>query len=210
MYGNCFLLLRYSVMVLNPNDNFIDVKTEPESFSLSEQENSSYPLQPPLVIPKGGSSSPEEHTTYIWDNFISKSAVKNVAFIVHGYGGLVFINLLMQRTAEVMSKVCGVALIDSTHHTMHQTQGNPQVCTWIWKHCQEWVSNSKPLDRPLGYLVKMDCPTVSTGTEKYCLAPSFALQSIFKYLKNTLKTDTKQYFTRSQSATQSKRMMKKN
>ncbi|XP_015668759.1 putative protein FAM172B [Protobothrops mucrosquamatus] len=196
------MALQYSwgVIVLNPNDNFVDL-TENEAIC---------PLNLSWAVPKRNSSNPEEHTTYVWDHFISKTASRNVAFIAHGYGGLIFINLLMQRTLEVMNKVYAVALIDSKHHMKHQTQGNFEVETWICKHCQEWVSNSKPIDRSVGYLMKMDCPIVSTGSEKYSMAPSFSLQSIFKYLKNALKASIKDNFSRSPIATRSKNAMKKN
>ncbi|XP_062982948.1 putative protein ARB2BP [Elgaria multicarinata webbii] len=195
----------WGVIILNPNDNSIDLKTKPEYLNLSKKEDSTCPPQLSWAIPKRDSSSPEKHTLYVWDHFISKSTARNVAFIAHGYGGLVFVNLLMQRTLEVMKKVYAVALIDSTHHTMHQTKGNSEVQAWIWKHCREWVSNCKPLDKSIGCLVKVDCPTVSTGTEKYSLAPSSSLQSIFRYLKNSLKTGMKECFIRSPIATRSKK-----
>ncbi|XP_044297537.1 putative protein FAM172B isoform X2 [Varanus komodoensis] len=196
----------WGVIVLNPNDNFTDPKTESERLNLSEKEDTTCPLQ---TIPKRDSCTPEEHTTYVWDHFISKTPTRNVAFIVHGYGGLVFVNLLMQRTLEVMDKVYAVAFVDSTHHTVHQTQRDSQVQAWIWKHCRKWVSDCKPLDKSAGCFVKRDCPTVSTGTEKYSLAPSSSLQSIFKYLKNALKTGTKECFIRSPIATRSKKNLKK-
>lgn len=203
------MALEYSwgVMVLNPNDNVIDVKIEEEC--LSHSVSTYMPqLVRTITIPKKDSSSPEEHTTYVWDHFISKSTAERVAFIAHGYGGLVFVNLLMQRTLEVMNKVYAVAFIDSAHHTLHQTRGNSQVQEWIWKHCREWVSNSKPLDKPIGCLMKADCPTVSTGTEKYSLAPSSSLQSIFRYLKNKQKVCTEKCLIRSPIVTRSKRQMK--
>ncbi|XP_034268515.1 putative protein FAM172B [Pantherophis guttatus] len=199
----------WGVIVLNPNDNFVDLKIEPECLSLLEND-AICPLNLSWAVPKRNSSNPEEHTIYVWDHFISKTSSKNVAFVAHGYGGLIFINLLMQRTLEVMNKVYAVALIDSKHHMKHQTQGNSDVQTWIWKHCQEWVSNSNPIDRSVGYLMKMDCPIVSTGSEKYNMAPSSSLQSIFKYLKNALKTSNKDNFSRSPIATRSKNAMKKN
>ncbi|XP_009959101.1 PREDICTED: putative protein FAM172B, partial [Leptosomus discolor] len=177
------------VIVLNPNDNFIDLKTEKERLSFSTREESPTSKQSIWWIPKRGSSSPEEHTMYVWDHFISKSAAKNVAFVAHGYGGLVFVDLLVQRKQEVMNKVYAVAFIDSTHNTRHQARSDPQAQEWIQKNCREWVSNSKPLDKAVGSLVKVNC-TVSAGTEKYSLAPSCCLHAIFKYLKNVLKAKT--------------------
>ncbi|KAM6140046.1 putative protein ARB2BP [Pterocles gutturalis] len=185
------------VIVLNPNDNFVDLKTE------KEREESLTSMQSIWWIPKRGSSSPEEHTMYVWDHFISKSAAKNVAFVAHGYGGLVFIDLLVQRKWEVMNQVYSVAFIDSMHNTQHQTRSDPQMQEWIQKYCREWVSNSKPLDKAVGSLMKANCPTVSAGTEKYDLAPSCCLHAIFKYLKSTLKAKTTTAFRHSPIATRS-------
>ncbi|PKU41843.1 hypothetical protein llap_7842 [Limosa lapponica baueri] len=178
------------VIVLNPNDNFVDLKPEKEKLSFFTREESLPSTQSTWGIPKRGSSSPEEHTLYVWDHFISKSAAKNVAFIAHGYGGLVFVDLLVQRKCEVMNKVYSVAFIDSMHNTQHQARNDPQIQKWIQTNCREWVSNRKPLGKAVGSLVKVNCPVVSAGTEKYGLAPSCSLRSIFKYLKSTLKAKT--------------------
>ncbi|KAM9628041.1 putative protein ARB2BP isoform 1-T3 [Morphnus guianensis] len=191
------------VIVLNPNDNFVDLKTEKERLGSSTREEALTSTQSVWWIPKRGSSSPEEHTMYVWDHFISKSAAKNVAFIAHGYGGLAFVDLLVQRKWEVMNKVYSVAFIDSMHNTQHQTGSDPQIQEWIQKYCREWVSNSKPLDKAVGSLVKMDCPTVSAGTERYGLAPSCCLHAIFKYLKSMLKAKTTTSFRYSPVATRS-------
>ncbi|KFP72804.1 Putative protein FAM172B, partial [Apaloderma vittatum] len=174
------------VIVLNPNDNFVDPEAEKGRLSFSTREEAQTSTQSSWM-PKRASSSPEEHTMYVWDHFISKSAAKNVAFIAHGYGGLVFVDLLVQRKWEVMNKVYSVAFIDSMHNTRHQTRSDPQIQEWIQKCCREWVSSSKPLDRAVGSPMKMNCPTVSAGTEKHDLAPSCCLRAIFKYLKSLLK-----------------------
>jgi len=191
------------VIVLNPNDNLVDLKTEREKLSFSTREESPTSLHSCQSIPRQCNSSPEEHTMYVWDHFISKSAAKNVAFIAHGYGGLVFTDLLVQRKWEVMNKVFSVAFIDSMHNIQHQARNDPQIQWWIQKHCREWVSNNKPLGKAVGSLVKVNCPTVSAGTEKYALAPSYCLHSIFKYLNSTLKAKTTTAFTRSPIATRS-------
>lgn len=191
------------VFVLNPNDNFVDLKTEKERLSFSTREESLTSAQSVSWIPKRGSSSPEEHTLYVWDHFISKSTAKNVAFIAHGYGGLVFVDLLVQRKWEVMNKVYAVAFIDSKHNIQHQTRSDPHIQEWIQQSCREWVSNTKPLDKAVGSVMKVNCPTVSAGTEKYGLAPSCCLRAIFKYLKNTLKAKTTAAFRHSPVATRS-------
>ncbi|KFQ17632.1 Putative protein FAM172B, partial [Merops nubicus] len=174
------------VIVLNPNDTFIHLKAEKERLSFPAREAATS-TRSAWWMPERGRGSPEEHTMYVWEHFISKSAAENVAFIAHGYGGLVFVDLLVQRTQEVMSKVYAAALIDSAHNAQHQARGQPEIQQWVQKHCRQWVASSKPLDKAVGSLVRMNCPTVSAGTEKYGLAPSCCLQSIFKYLKSTLR-----------------------
>ncbi|RXM97474.1 Protein FAM172A [Acipenser ruthenus] len=82
-------------------------------------------------------SSPEEHVVYVWDNFISKSSAKNIFFVAHSYGGLSFVELMIQREAEVKSKVCAVALTDSVHNVWHQEAG---------KSILEWMQEVRLLD----------------------------------------------------------------
>ncbi|KAM8977305.1 putative protein ARB2BP [Pelodytes ibericus] len=184
-----------SVIVLNPNDNFLEMKEEPEV--MVKKEESGLPKITDLpssqttrtaLIPKRCCSSPEEHTSYVWDHFISKSAATNVAFVAHGYGGLVFLDLLCKKSAEVMSKVSAVAFIDSRHHAQHQAQTDPEVQNWMRTHCRSWVLSSKPLDKPTGPLRKLDCPKVSAGTENHELAPSNTLQSVFRFLSRSSKS----------------------
>lgn len=196
------LQANYDVIVLNPNDNFVDLKmekewkglsmqnTEPSSLKMVQTE-SFFSLQKPLqCIPKRCSNTPEEHMAYVWDYFISKTEGKDVAFIVHGYGGLVFMDLLVRRKSEVMSKVYAVALIDSQHHVGHQLGSDVQLLAWIKHHCREWVTSPKPLNKPAVTVLKKEFPMVSAGTEKHDLAPSSSLQSIFKYFKKALKAKT--------------------
>lgn len=193
------LQAHYDVIVLNPNDNSVNLKMGKEWKGLSTQniESSSLKMvptesflslqQPLQCIPEKCSSTPEEHMTYIWDYFISKTEGKDVAFIVHGYGGLVFMDLLAHRKWEVMRKVYAVALIDSQHHIGHQLGNDVQLLSWIKHHCREWVTSPKPLNKPAATVLKKEFPTVSAGTEKHSLAPSSSLQSIFKYFKRVLK-----------------------
>ncbi|KAG8451936.1 hypothetical protein GDO86_003937 [Hymenochirus boettgeri] len=186
-----------SVMVLNPNDNFVEMKEEPQIIVKKEEElcasdpdgiNGLFITNKKLLIPKRCSSSPEEHTSYIWDHFISRSTAKNIAFIAHGYGGLVFLDLLCKKRKEIMSKVSTVAFIDSRHHSQHQAKTDREIQTWMHTNCRSWVLSTKPLDRPTGSLMKIDCPKVSAGTENHELAPYKTLSSVFRFLTRSLKS----------------------
>ncbi|MGH0160293.1 UNVERIFIED_CONTAM: hypothetical protein FKN15_042336 [Acipenser sinensis] len=110
----------YGVIVLNPNENYIEVEktkkqTEPSPDSSDEPaekrerkdeketkkrrdfyEKYRKPQQERETeqIPIRENSSPEEHVVYVWDNFISKSSAKNIFFVAHSYGGLSFVELV--------------------------------------------------------------------------------------------------------------------
>ncbi|XP_038622077.1 putative protein FAM172B [Tachyglossus aculeatus] len=186
----------WDVVVLNPNDNFSDLKVEGEGESgpaPSETPRAgapSSPRQAGRLVPKRCSGTPEEHTTYIWDHFISKSPARDVAFVCHGYGGLVFMELLSQKRGEVMGKVFAVALVDSGHHVGHQLGRDELLSGWVQQHCREWVTSPNRLDKPTGSVLKADCPKVSAGTEKPGLALSCSLRSIFKFFKTALRAKT--------------------
>uniref|UniRef100_A0A667HCB0 Uncharacterized protein n=1 Tax=Lynx canadensis TaxID=61383 RepID=A0A667HCB0_LYNCA len=180
------LQAHYDVIVLNPNDNFIDLNMEEERKGLLTQTKGSSSLkmvpaenflsvqQPLQCTPKRCSNTPEEHMTE----------------------GLVFMDLLVRKKWEVMNKVYAVAFIDSEHHVGHQLGSDVQLLAWIKHHCREWVTSPKPLDKPAATVLKQEFPMVSAGTEKHNLAPSSSLQSIFKYFKKALKAKTTINFSR--------------
>ncbi|XP_058843405.1 cotranscriptional regulator FAM172A isoform X3 [Acipenser ruthenus] len=175
----------YGVIVLNPNENYIEVEktkkqTEPSPDSSDEPaekrerkdeketkkrrdfyEKYRNPQQERETeqIPIRENSSPEEHVVYVWDNFISKSSAKNIFFVAHSYGGLSFVELMIQREAEVKSKVCAVALTDSVHNVWHQEAGK-SILEWMQEHCCNWVSSAEPLDTAVETMLP-DCTRVS-------------------------------------------------
>ncbi|OPJ71552.1 protein FAM172A isoform C [Patagioenas fasciata monilis] len=148
----------YGVIVLNPNENYIEVEktkaqVQPSSDSSDEPaekrerkekiqketkkrrdfyEKYRNPQKEKettqMYIRDNG--SPEEHAIYVWDHFISQSAAENVFFVAHSYGGLAFVELMIQREAEVKNKVTAVALTDSVHNVWHQEVG---------KTIREWM-----------------------------------------------------------------------
>ncbi|XP_015283205.1 PREDICTED: protein FAM172A isoform X3 [Gekko japonicus] len=148
----------YGVIVLNPNENYIEVEKTKAQVQLSS-DTSDEPAEKrerkdkiqkdtkkrrdfyekyrnpqreketvQLYIRENG--SPEEHAIYVWDHFISQSAADNVFFVAHSYGGLAFVELMIQREAEVKNKVTAVALTDSVHNVWHQEAG---------KTIREWM-----------------------------------------------------------------------
>uniref|UniRef100_A0A667YBM1 ARB2 cotranscriptional regulator A n=1 Tax=Myripristis murdjan TaxID=586833 RepID=A0A667YBM1_9TELE len=179
----------YGVMVLNPNENYLEVEKPAKSSPLPSPPE---PLDEPAEkrerkddkegkkkrefyekyrnpqkereterIPIRENASSEEHVLYVWDHFVSKAAAKNVFIMAHSYGGLSFVELMNQREAQVKNRVCAVALTDSAHNIwLQETSRGTQ--DWMQQCCCNWVSSPEPLDTPLEPMLP-DCPRVSAG-----------------------------------------------
>ncbi|XP_072462236.1 cotranscriptional regulator ARB2A isoform X2 [Notamacropus eugenii] len=197
----------YGVIVLNPNENYIEVE-KTKSQVQSSSDGSDEPAEKrerkdktfkeakkrrdfyekyrnpqkekemvPLYIRDNG--SPEEHLIYVWDHFITHSAAENTFFVAHSYGGLAFVELMIQREADVKNKVTAVALTDSVHNVWHQEAGKT-IREWMRENCCNWVSSSEPLDTSVESMLP-DCPRVSAGTERHELTSWKSLPSVFKF-----------------------------
>ncbi|XP_051923417.1 cotranscriptional regulator FAM172A homolog isoform X2 [Hippocampus zosterae] len=179
----------YSVIILNPNENYLEVEKSSKS---STQPPTTEPSDEPAEkkerkddkegkkrrefyekyrnpqketeterIPIRENGSSEEHVLYVWDHFVAKAAAKHVFIVAHSYGGLSFVELMNLREAEVRNKVCAVALTDSAHNMwLQETSKSTQE--WMQQHCCNWVSSPEPLDTPLDSMLP-DCPRVSAG-----------------------------------------------
>ncbi|XP_039401311.1 cotranscriptional regulator FAM172A isoform X6 [Mauremys reevesii] len=124
----------YGVIVLNPNENYIEVEKTKAQVQLSS-DSSDEPAEKrerkdkiqketkkrrdfyekyrnpqkeketvQLYIRDNG--SPEEHAIYVWDHFIAESAAENVFFVAHSYGGLAFVELEVTSKQEVKKELC--------------------------------------------------------------------------------------------------------
>ncbi|KAM9367594.1 cotranscriptional regulator ARB2A isoform 1-T1 [Phaethornis superciliosus] len=203
----------YGVIVLNPNENYIEVEKTKAQVQLSS-DSSDEPAEKrerkdkiqketkkrrdfyekyrnpqkeketmQMYIRDNG--SPEEHAIYVWDHFISQSAAENVFFVAHSYGGLAFVELMIQREAEVKNKVTAVALTDSVHNVWHQEAGKT-IREWMRENCCNWVSSSEPLDTSVESMLP-DCPRVSAGTERHELTSWKSFPSIFKFFNEAVE-----------------------
>uniref|UniRef100_A0A2I3SM43 ARB2 cotranscriptional regulator A n=2 Tax=Pan troglodytes TaxID=9598 RepID=A0A2I3SM43_PANTR len=183
----------YGVIVLNPNENYIEVE-KPKIHVQSSSDSSDEPAEKrerkdkvsketkkrrdfyekyrnpqrekemmQLYIRENG--SPEEHAVYVWDHFIAQAAAENVFFVAHSYGGLAFVELMIQREADVKNKVTAVALTDSVHNVWHQEAGKT-IREWMRENCCNWVSSSEPLDTSVESMLP-DCPRVSAGMSEF-------------------------------------------
>lgn len=204
----------YGVMVLNPNENYLEVEKSAMSSPLpSPTEPSDEPAEKrdrkddkegkkkrefyekyrnpqketeTERIPIRENSSSEEHVLYVWDHFVSQAKAKNVFIMAHSYGGLSFVELMNQRETEVKEKVCAVALTDSAHNIwLQETSKGTQ--DWMQQHCCNWVSSPEPVDTLLDPILR-DCPRVSAGTERHELTSWMSFDSIFRFFNKSLET----------------------
>ncbi|XP_078531506.1 cotranscriptional regulator ARB2A isoform X2 [Lissotriton helveticus] len=203
----------YAVIVLNPNENYIEVEkvkpaAQPSTDSSDEPAEKRERKEKILKETKKRrdfyekyrnpqkeketmqvyireNGSPEEHALYVWDHFISQAAAENVFFVAHSYGGLTFVELMIQREADVRSKVTAVALTDSVHNVWHQ-EACKAIREWMRENCCNWVSSSEPLDTSVESMLP-DCPRVSAGTERHELTSWKSFHSIFKFFTEALE-----------------------
>ncbi|XP_030637741.1 cotranscriptional regulator ARB2A homolog isoform X2 [Chanos chanos] len=207
-----FLPEGYGVIVLNPNENYLEVEKESDPDAQPSPDDMEEPAEKrERKEEKEGkkkrdfyekyrnpqkeketeqifirdNKSPEEHTRYVWDHFISKSLAKNVFFVAHSYGGLCFVDLMIHREEEVKKRVCAVAMTDSVHSLWHQ-EAERSILDWMQERCCNWVSSSDPLDTPLDNMLP-DCPRVSAGTEKHELTSWRSFNSIFHFFSELLE-----------------------
>ncbi|XP_014114589.1 PREDICTED: protein FAM172A isoform X1 [Pseudopodoces humilis] len=203
----------YGVIVLNPNENYIEVEKTKAQIQLSsdisdepaekrerkdkiqketkkrrdfyEKYRNPQKEKETMQIYIRDNGSPEEHAIYVWDHFISQSAAENVFFVAHSYGGLAFVELMIQREAEVKNRVTAVALTDSVHNVWHQEVGKT-IREWMRENCCNWVSSSEPLDTSVESMLP-DCPRVSAGTERHELTSWKSFPSVFKFFGEAVK-----------------------
>lgn len=146
------MALGYGVLVLNTNDN--------------KREGT----------PIRGSESPEQHSTYVWDNLIVKAQARHIAIVAHSYGGVVTMNLLTERP-DALNRVIAIALTDSVHHPPTK-----EIAEDVKDIAKNWRSSDKPLDAQLPSNPN-DVARVSAGTTEHTLTSYMAFASVFDFLE---------------------------
>ncbi|XP_051539143.1 cotranscriptional regulator FAM172A homolog isoform X2 [Myxocyprinus asiaticus] len=186
----------YGVIVLNPNENSLEVEKTPDLANSPSPDASDEPAEKrerkeerdnkkkkdfyekyrnpqkereTEHIPIRDNSTPEEHTLYVWDHFISKSLAKNVFILAHSYGGLAFVNLMIQREPEVKNCVRAVAMTDSVHNVWHQ-EANKSIQDWLRELSQRrpctLMARPHPPPRHGNLLWSMEKEKSHTGLER--------------------------------------------
>ncbi|KAM6329558.1 cotranscriptional regulator ARB2A isoform 3-T3 [Alca torda] len=163
----------YGVIVLNPNENYIEVEKTKAQVQLSS-DSSDEPAEKRERKDKIQKETKKRRDFY--EKYRNPQKEKETMQM--------YIRMI-QRETEVKNKVTAVALTDSVHNVWHQEVGKT-IREWMRENCCNWVSSSEPLDTSVESMLP-DCPRVSAGTSSLSLQPgrARALEHL-RYLKTRL------------------------
>ncbi|XP_074876104.1 cotranscriptional regulator ARB2A isoform X6 [Buteo buteo] len=186
----------YGVIVLNPNENYIEVEKTKAQVQLSS-DSSDEPAEKRERKDKIQKETKKRRDFY--EKYRNPQKEKETMQM--------YIRMI-QREAEVKNKVTAVALTDSVHNVWHQEVGKsirewmregmkgstlqdhgncvPIPAPKITKNCCNWVSSSEPLDTSVESMLP-DCPRVSAGTERHELTSWKSFPSIFKFFSEAVE-----------------------
>nr|XP_020648922.1 protein FAM172A isoform X5 [Pogona vitticeps] len=137
----------YGVIVLNPNENYIEVEKTKALVQLSP-DSSDEPAEKREKKDKIQKDTKKRRDFY--EKYRNPQKEKETVQL--------YIRMI-QREAEVKNKVTAVALTDSVHNVWHQEAGKT-IREWMRENCCNWVSSSEPLDTSVESMLP-DCPRVS-------------------------------------------------
>ncbi|XP_038177069.1 cotranscriptional regulator FAM172A isoform X2 [Arvicola amphibius] len=157
----------YGVIVLNPNENYIEVE-KPKTHKQSSSDGTEEPAEKRERKDKISKETKKRRDFY--EKYRNPQKEKDMMQL--------FIRMI-QREADVKSKVTAVALTDSVHNVWHQEAGKT-IREWMRENCCNWVSSSEPLDTSVESMLP-DCPRVSAGTDRHELTSWKSFPSIFKF-----------------------------
>ncbi|XP_044930467.1 cotranscriptional regulator FAM172A isoform X3 [Mustela putorius furo] len=166
----------YGVIVLNPNENYIEVE-KPKIHVQSSSESSDEPAEKRERKDKVSKETKKRRDFY--EKYRNPQREKEMMQL--------YIRMI-QREADVKSKVTAVALTDSVHNVWHQEAGKT-IREWMRENCCNWVSSSEPLDTSVESMLP-DCPRVSAGTDRHELTSWKSFPSIFKFFTEASEAKT--------------------
>ncbi|XP_032191639.1 cotranscriptional regulator FAM172A isoform X4 [Mustela erminea] len=166
----------YGVIVLNPNENYIEVE-KPKIQVQSSSDSSDEPAEKRERKDKVSKETKKRRDFY--EKYRNPQREKEMMQL--------YIRMI-QREADVKSKVTAVALTDSVHNVWHQEAGKT-IREWMRENCCNWVSSSEPLDTSVESMLP-DCPRVSAGTDRHELTSWKSFPSIFKFFTEASEAKT--------------------
>jgi len=162
-YIQMAIKLNYGIIVTNPNHNYEIIDDR----------------QFPIV----DSSSPEEHVFSVYRQFISQSKCRDIVFLAVGSGSKQIISLLKKQD-ELLKKVRGIALVDSTH-TLTDLEGKPSLLELFQRNSINWIASKEPFGTALKDMSGSPCYSGGHTQNTYCISKS--QNSIFQFFNDKLQ-----------------------
>lgn len=141
----------YGVIILNPNTN---------SITISEEDGPSQKT----AIPE--SSSPEEHTHTVYEDYIAPTKARSLYIVGYGNGAILAKEMvqrqLVRSASQETNRITAIALVEAS--TVIQEDDSADVKAFISKVAVNWDSNSIPAGQ-----------TINRTKVKLGVAQSFSL-----------------------------------
>ncbi|CAG9320137.1 unnamed protein product [Blepharisma stoltei] len=152
----------YSTIILNPNYN-----ENPET-----RER----------IPFNGDS--DEHSDYVWENFIRPCPARELYIVAHSRGGASTIHLLEKYWKEFNRRVKAIAFTDAALGSVKSLNMTQKAV--LAQIAVDWIESRHPrdhLEKPAA-ISRSGVTNLSSGHEKHEYTTGYAFPSIFPFFRN--------------------------
>jgi len=168
----------YGVIVLNPNLNhhieYQEVKKRVTRSNSKQDENA----KEKVIIPIQYNETPQHHFLYVYEQFVTKSAAKNLFIVAHSFGGVSTINLLKEKAIEIFPRLKRIGFTDSVH-SLRSVKLPSNVLEFLKENCRNWVQSEEELDTEFD--IEYGCQSFSAGTKIHELTSFCCMDSLFKF-----------------------------
>jgi len=168
----------YGVIVLNPNLNhYIEYQEIKKRVTRSNSKQDENELEK-VIIPIPHNETPQLHFLYVYEQFVTKSAAKNLFIVAHSYGGVSTINLLKEKATEIFPRLKRIGFTDSVH-SLRSVKLPSNVMEFLKENCCNWVQSEEELDTE--FEIECGCQSFSAGTKIHELTSFCCMDSLFKF-----------------------------
>lgn len=156
----------YAVLLLNQNQTYVKV----DGLKCEVRE----------------SETPLKHALYVWDNIVlANTKAHHVAFYVHTAGGVILVQLAIERPDSFRKLVFGMAFCHSRYEETLKHAPKP-VIDLFHKVSQTWIASKKPLDSGKNLLLSTN-KRLSAGDERLEWTAYSCKDSVFAFLRELYK-----------------------
>lgn len=166
----------YGVAILRPNANSVMVPTETGK---------------PKKVSIQGSSSPEEHTLFVWDNFIApQTSATHIALVGYGNGASLCKEILQRQIVrsqgEEENRIKAIATIEAS--LILEEDDAQDVKNVLLTRAVNWESSPAPAGyRLTDRAQRLGCTCLSVGdsgdVQNVAWSVLTAMESVFRYLR---------------------------